>query len=584
MQEEIVIKIRAEDEATPQIEALAKTINKSFSEIGKPVLNLKGFDKISVKGKVIFGDLTDEFLGFKRVMDSAGSFGKIPLRNMTLNLEETKNLWEKLQKPVKNFQNQMDQMDVEPIGNLSDYLNIAGLSEKDFNKYAEQNFLTNKEGVGLWDNLNHRVISYGSAVGNAVIQSRRFQFGWLGIMFAGMALERAFGGIISAQMELYGITAMTTDMWTILMAPAMETVSTFVYDFINAIMNLPEDYSTIIGWGILFGWVAGQILGVTGQIVLFLASMKILGMPITWSGMLAFLGKWAGWLIIIAALSYIIWKYVTKLAKESEAYRMATPPGMKDIEYKYPYQERGTRQFVQDYSKSAEEIEEDTKEWTAYHEDSVSGLADTTSKEFENMKFDVIQDMNIVSKDIMNDMNITTNGITKDFDTSQISINDDIDKIISNFSGGASNMQENWGTALETNWTNVTNYVDGATKEFNAIPKNIETIHTIRTYRVNAGTKTPLGGISGGGGGGVFSKVVGTIKKWLGFQYGGIMPYTGLAYLHAGEKIIPAGKGGEEIILNVSYNIQVSDKREMERLLKDNNIRLVDEVKRMVAV
>jgi len=584
MQEEIIIKIRAEDEATPQIEALARTINKSFSEIGKPVFDLKGFDKISVKGKVMFGDLTDEFLGFRRVMDSMGRFGKTPLRNMNLNLEETKNLWEKLQKPVKNFQNQMDQMDFEPIGDLSDYLNIAGLSQKDFNKYAEQNFLTNIKGVGLWDNLNQRVISYGSAVKQAVLQNRRFQFGWLGIMFAGMALERAFKGIVSAQMELYGITAMTTDMWTILMAPAMDTVSTFVYDFINAIMNLPEDYSTIIGWGVLFGWVAGQILGVTGQIVLFLASMRILGLPITWSGMLAFLGKWAGWLILIVALSYIIWKYITKLAEESKAYRMVTPPGMEEKEYKYPYEERGTRQFVMDYSKSTEEIEKYTKEWADYHEDSVNGLVDTTSREFENMKFDVTQDMNIMSKEIMNDMNTTANGITKDFDTSQISINDDIDKIISNFSGGTLNMQENWGTALETNWANVTNYVDGVTKEFDAIPKNIETIHTIRTYRVEENTKTPSGSISGGGGGGVFSKVVGTIKKWLGFQYGGIMPYTGLAYLHAGERIIPAGKGGEEIILNVSYNIQVSDKREMERLLKDNNIRLVEEVKRQIAV
>jgi hypothetical protein len=32
------------------------------------------------------------------------------------------------------------------------------------------------------------------------------------------------------------------------------------------------------------------------------------------------------------------------------------------------------------------------------------------------------------------------------------------------------------------------------------------------------------------------------LKKILGFQTGGIMPYTGLAYLHQGEKITPAGQ------------------------------------------
>ena len=537
MQEEIIIKIRAEDEATPQIEALARTINKSFSEIGKPVFDLKGFDKISVKGKVMFGDLTDEFLGFRRVMDSMGRFGKTPLRNMNLNLEETKNLWEKLQKPVKNFQNQMDQMDFEPIGDLSDYLNIAGLSQKDFNKYAEQNFLTNIKGVGLWDNLNQRVISYGSAVKQAVLQNRRFQFGWLSIMFAGMALERAFGGIISAQMELYGITAMTTDMWTILMMPAMDKLSTYLYDFINAMMNLPEPIKAVIGWVVFLGYGLGKLMSSLGQIMLFLGGLRFLFPSAFASGVGAikgFVGALAGlgtfFLAIFAIITIIVIGFF-----------MAWKTNYLHIQ---EITDAFLGRLKQMFGGVFEILKGIVKFFTAFF-----------TGDFEGAKNAVIQ----ILKGFGNFFTGLFFGFVALCSMITISIIrifwGMIDTIIGFFRWLWEKIKEGF------NWL-----IEQAKKVWDTIigifSKPITQIISVITKTVGGGTK---------------------VKD-------AIITPSGMVYTHPQDYLIATknpseligGKGN--ITISPIYNIYVSDKREMERLLKDNNIRLVEEVKRMVAV
>ena len=65
-------------------------------------------------------------------------------------------------------------------------------------------------------------------------------------------------------------------------------------------------------------------------------------------------------------------------------------------------------------------------------------------------------------------------------------------------------------------------------------------------------------------------KVVGNIPEIPGFQEGGIMPHTGLAYLHKGETIIPSnsqGRGGLTLI--IEGNIYGTDPDEMAEALQD---------------
>lgn len=75
----------------------------------------------------------------------------------------------------------------------------------------------------------------------------------------------------------------------------------------------------------------------------------------------------------------------------------------------------------------------------------------------------------------------------------------------------------------------------------------------------------------------------------LGFQYGGIVPGTPSTPVpimaHGGETVIPANKSsGNNISINPVYNINVSDPRELERMFRENNYNLVEEVKRLISV
>jgi len=66
------------------------------------------------------------------------------------------------------------------------------------------------------------------------------------------------------------------------------------------------------------------------------------------------------------------------------------------------------------------------------------------------------------------------------------------------------------------------------------------------------------------------------------FQKGGIVPKTGPYLLHQGETVTPNEKGS--IVINQTNNIAVSDKREMERMIDDNNTKLVNNVKRQIKI
>ena len=72
-------------------------------------------------------------------------------------------------------------------------------------------------------------------------------------------------------------------------------------------------------------------------------------------------------------------------------------------------------------------------------------------------------------------------------------------------------------------------------------------------------------------------------------QSGGIIPENGPYYLHKGEYVVPpsrarSGSGESNISVNTTYNVQVSDKVEMEKMLRENNGKLVEDVKRQIAV
>lgn len=219
MEEDILIRIRAIDEATQTI----KKVSKSLGQISTSTQQLTtGFGKVQ---KTISKIAKPGVIGFESMEEATAA---------------------------------------------------AGISMNKFSNFARMNFLEVQKGGVVMDKLTGKTMAYGVAVKQAVLQGRRFKFEWLSIMFAGMALDRAFGGLVRTQMQLWGVSEGLASMWTIVMAPAMGEITPFLWKLIDIFMDLPESVQKSIGYFVLFAAGLGTILTVVGQIVLAFMGFKIL--------------------------------------------------------------------------------------------------------------------------------------------------------------------------------------------------------------------------------------------------------------------------------------------------------------------
>lgn len=65
---------------------------------------------------------------------------------------------------------------------------------------------------------------------------------------------------------------------------------------------------------------------------------------------------------------------------------------------------------------------------------------------------------------------------------------------------------------------------------------------------------------------------------------GGRINKTGKYFLHEGEQVINKNQTGSGVVMQVTYNVTVSDKREFEQMLRANNDKLTSDVRRMAKV
>lgn len=249
--EEIVIRISAEDQATKVLETVAQSVSQlqtSFKGIGKIDTNFD-FGELE-KGQVIVKGLSQS------MVDLTGFY-----KNWAKGIDSSI-------KPVKE--------NISGFTNLNSAIAFSGLSMKDFSKWQKQTFFTMDNGIGLTNALTGDTLSYGRAVQLATIQNRRFKMEWLSIMFAGMALSRAFGSIVKAQQDLWGWSQMTAAAWTTVMAPAMELISPIIEDITDKISNLPEDTKLVIGLTVLGLGALGDVMMVVGQFYLAMQGLGLL--------------------------------------------------------------------------------------------------------------------------------------------------------------------------------------------------------------------------------------------------------------------------------------------------------------------
>lgn len=210
-------------------------------------------------------------------------------------------------------------MSVEGEEALIQALKISGLSMKQFNKHLQTNALLLQKNNTVIDRLTGKQLVLGNVMRQGMIQARRFKMEWLSIMFAGMALSRAFGGLVKAQLQLFGVTDGLSSMWTVVMLPIMEKITPFLWKMIDAFMNMPEGLQLAIGGFVILMAVMGTVLMIVGQVFLGFMGFKTLmggkGLGATIKALqVSLMGLSATFLIIFAVVAavaigiFLAWK------------------------------------------------------------------------------------------------------------------------------------------------------------------------------------------------------------------------------------------------------------------------------------
>lgn len=159
------------------------------------------------------------------------------------------------------------------LANLGISAQSAGLSTKAFNKTINEMGIHFVKGMGFVDKFSGKLMDTGNVTRMATIQSKRFKMEWLSIMFAGMALDRVFGGLVRSQMQLFGVTDMVSSAWTITLLPIMELITPLLYKLLDVFMNLSPEMQLAVGSIILMGAVFGKLLTFVGSLALAVAGI-----------------------------------------------------------------------------------------------------------------------------------------------------------------------------------------------------------------------------------------------------------------------------------------------------------------------
>jgi len=167
-------------------------------------------------------------------------------------------------------------MEVVGEEGLQQALKIAGLSMSQFNKHLQTNALMMTKQNVVIDKLTGKQMVLGNVLRQNMVQTRRFKMEWLSIMFAGMALQRAFGGLLKTQLQLWGVTEGFSSMMSIVMGPIMEKITPILWRLIEVFMELPYEVQLAIGAFVILAAVLGTILMVVGQVFLGLMGFKLL--------------------------------------------------------------------------------------------------------------------------------------------------------------------------------------------------------------------------------------------------------------------------------------------------------------------
>ena len=143
------------------------------------------------------------------------------------------------------------------------------------NGLGRQNLEVNQAGQ-IQSMLTGKIVDTNKVMHKAAGVTKKFQMHWLGIMFAGMAISRMFGGMIKQVLQVVGVMDVWSATITTVLLPTLLPLSDVLIKIMLWFMDLPEPVQKVIGGFILFAAILGGIMMIIGQFALGFNSLIVL--------------------------------------------------------------------------------------------------------------------------------------------------------------------------------------------------------------------------------------------------------------------------------------------------------------------
>jgi len=191
------------------------------------------------------------------------------------------------------FNKQMRELKTQ-VKSVKGFLNgfgvVAGMTQRQFKAFG-----------GSLKNVTNLGVQFGSKMRMWTSGLRGFRMEMLGVMFFGMAMSRMFSQMFQPVSEVFGVFELWRVMLQVTFLPIMAILMPFLISFMEFFMNLPEPVQTVLGVMALLGMIFGKILFVVGTLALGIGSLF---QTSTITGLIKFWGLIKGffsWLLTAAA-------------------------------------------------------------------------------------------------------------------------------------------------------------------------------------------------------------------------------------------------------------------------------------------
>ena len=399
------------------------------------------------------------------------------------------------------------------------------------NKISQQGFFKTmrmgREEFKGFNEQGRKFTTIGGRTANAIRKSthgmKGFRMEMLGVMFFGMMLQRTFSGLIKTSLEWMGVMEVFSLALGILFLPVAELLLKWALKFLQWVSELTPVQKKLIGTFVLMGIAIGGLLFIIGSFALGIGSL-IIAFKFLFSPIGAILG------LLLALAGVSIFGMLDGFTKEVEGAGTTLAGFGITGETLTKVKDKIMQVITKVKDTIVENLPAILEKGKEILTKIVKGISDNKEKIAE------------VMEDILVAMGEWVADNLQDF----IDIGVTIGKAIAK---GVAISAFKIGEAIG----------EASVRLGERIGENIRT-----NIRMTPGERARAG--------------------LPNFQAGGIVPETGPIFAHKGETVVPANRSAGGITFNITNNISGSNVDELDRLIKENNLQLVEEVKREIAI